>query len=615
MYLGLPLFPGISQHNQLSRIIEMFGPLPEYMVTNGKNGPKYFVRDSSSQFSAAGLLPLQLGGSSSQSSQPKSKYRLKTPEEYAAEMKTEVPVLKKYLRYNRLDEIIMKCPLANKSKLTVAQKEEEVMRRQCFLNFLQGLFNLDPLTRWTAKQAFAHPFITNQPLSLPFVPPLDTRVNDRKAAYLMQCQEKRTGSTTTAVDATKPRRGSEPNVKASDPKQLEADVSSTNAPPVTQQMPQTQDPLQQQVYQQQEDAKKAQQKQLLEQQERQQLALQQAQLLKEQQYQHQVQQMQQLSPNQHPLVPPLLQLQQVQQPPQQLYYPPMNDARRSPQAQQSQQSQRQLSPHQLSLQLPLSQFTQHSPTHGMRSSQSPQSARTLSSLFPNLAQQQQLHNQAILQQKNQQRRNSDSQFHFSKNRFGQFPAQYSIPEEGPAPNLPLPFTNPQYETPQRATRTHSGDFDPRIGTFASGLNLMPPQQPYILQQYSPAFMQMQDKGSNIPPMSVSMSGLNHSFPNTQGMYSLHDLVSGNGDSSSSSSSSNSDVIRSDSVRNSSSLYRHSLTSHSIVPPHLDAPNNGQYFIPPNTSRDYSAGLAGLGSAYGTLPPANLSTGNAILSVH
>ena len=42
MYLGLPLFPGVSQHNQLTRIVEMFGLPPEYLLA-GKHGTKYFT--------------------------------------------------------------------------------------------------------------------------------------------------------------------------------------------------------------------------------------------------------------------------------------------------------------------------------------------------------------------------------------------------------------------------------------------------------------------------------------------------------------------------------------------------------------------------------------------
>ena len=47
MYLGLPLFPGVSQHNQLTRIVEMMGNPPDALI-EGKNGGKYFTKTSPS---------------------------------------------------------------------------------------------------------------------------------------------------------------------------------------------------------------------------------------------------------------------------------------------------------------------------------------------------------------------------------------------------------------------------------------------------------------------------------------------------------------------------------------------------------------------------------------
>jgi hypothetical protein len=267
----------------------------------------------------------------------------------------------------------------------------------------------------------------------------------------------------------------------------------------------------------------------------------------------------------------------------------------------------------------------------------------MSSLFPTLTQQQQMQQQQLLQQKNQLRRNSDSQFHFAKNRYGPYVPSYPIPEDGPAPpHLPLPFNNPQYETPPRATRTHSGDYDPRVGTFASGFSLQPPgsgglqqQQPQqqfhpLQQQYSPAFLQMQDssKGLSNAPMSVSMSGVNQSFPNAQGMYDNtlgnacnHGSSSSGSSSSSSSSSGNSNlavvVNTNNNVANRRSSYSgggdllhvHSALSHPNVS-HTDMPT-GAFYTPPNTSREYSAGLAGLGGGYGGGIAANLNTGMTV----
>lgn len=64
MFLGLPIFPGVSEHNQLSRIVEMLGPPPDFMVEHGGNTSKYFRRNPlyrppSQQQAAAGQSQLQ----------------------------------------------------------------------------------------------------------------------------------------------------------------------------------------------------------------------------------------------------------------------------------------------------------------------------------------------------------------------------------------------------------------------------------------------------------------------------------------------------------------------------------------------------------------------------
>eukprot|EP01034_Spumella_vulgaris_P022742 gene22742-28900_t len=195
MYLGLPLFPGVSQHNQLSRIVEMLGAPPDFLI-ECKNGAKYFSASSSSPQHKS-VTGHKSGGSIDSNSLSSvylnastGKYRLKSAEEYAAESNTEVPVLKKYLRYSQLDEVVMKCPLSNKSKLTPEQKHAEMMRRRSFLDFLQGLFNLNPFDRWTAQQAMGHPFITNTPFSgVPFQPAVDLKAKERKLVYMYQTKQ------------------------------------------------------------------------------------------------------------------------------------------------------------------------------------------------------------------------------------------------------------------------------------------------------------------------------------------------------------------------------------------------------------------------------------------
>jgi hypothetical protein len=192
MYLGLPLFPGVSQHNQLSRIVEMFGNPPDFMI-ECKNGSKYFtpipIADNTQTQTISGTKMPFIGAPSS------TKYRIKTPEEYAAETKTEVPILKKYLKYHVLDEVILKCFPAHKLRLTPEQKNIEINRRKCFVDFLYGLFRLNPFERWSAKQAMEHPFIKNTAFTAPFVPPPDPKLQDRKLAFMIQLQQRAVAST------------------------------------------------------------------------------------------------------------------------------------------------------------------------------------------------------------------------------------------------------------------------------------------------------------------------------------------------------------------------------------------------------------------------------------
>ncbi len=194
MYLGLPLFPGVSQHNQLSRIVEMLGMPPDFLV-ECKHGAKYFAPSSSSSTNASAdqeaLRRNSRNGGGAHAVDPLSvnsgKYQLKTPEEFAAETSSEVPVLKRYLRYSQLDEVVLKCPLPSKNRLSADQKNAEMMRRRSFLDFLRGLFNLNPFDRWTAQQAMFHPFILNMPFTgAPYVPAADLKAKERRLVYIYQ---------------------------------------------------------------------------------------------------------------------------------------------------------------------------------------------------------------------------------------------------------------------------------------------------------------------------------------------------------------------------------------------------------------------------------------------
>ena len=51
LFLGLPLFPGASEHDLITRVIETLGVLPSWMMGEAKHADKFFQR-----------LPVQVRG-------------------------------------------------------------------------------------------------------------------------------------------------------------------------------------------------------------------------------------------------------------------------------------------------------------------------------------------------------------------------------------------------------------------------------------------------------------------------------------------------------------------------------------------------------------------------
>lgn len=45
LFLGLPLFPGSSQYNQVKRIVDMLGVPPSYMCEKGKHSSDFFNKE------------------------------------------------------------------------------------------------------------------------------------------------------------------------------------------------------------------------------------------------------------------------------------------------------------------------------------------------------------------------------------------------------------------------------------------------------------------------------------------------------------------------------------------------------------------------------------------
>ncbi|ODQ68188.1 kinase-like protein, partial [Nadsonia fulvescens var. elongata DSM 6958] len=144
LFLGLPLFPGTSEYNQLSRIVDTLGVPPKWMIERGKNGEKFFDK-----------IRVDTEGCGEDYI-----YQLKLRAQYARDTGTEEHRSQQYFSSKDLGEIVMNYPLSASARASSEAKQNEMRNRQALLDFLKGLLNYNPFERWTPQQAAQHPFIT-----------------------------------------------------------------------------------------------------------------------------------------------------------------------------------------------------------------------------------------------------------------------------------------------------------------------------------------------------------------------------------------------------------------------------------------------------------------------
>ncbi|KAL9598335.1 MAG: hypothetical protein Q9219_004563 [cf. Caloplaca sp. 3 TL-2023] len=154
LFLGLPLFPGSSEYNQVSRITEMLGLPPTWMLEMGKQSGEFFEK-THDEYS-------------------RRTYRLKSMEQYSREHGSKEQPSKKYFQATTLPEIIRSYPMPRKN-MKQGEIDREMNNRVAFIDFVRGLLNINPLERWSPQQAKLHPFITQQKFTQPFVPPMNLK--------------------------------------------------------------------------------------------------------------------------------------------------------------------------------------------------------------------------------------------------------------------------------------------------------------------------------------------------------------------------------------------------------------------------------------------------------
>lgn len=151
LFLGLPMFPGTSEYNQIWKIVDMLGYPARHMIDVGRNSTNFFRK---------------IPGSTDDE---KPTYVIKTYDEYVHFLATtknkddqshKEQKNKNYFKHRLLKDIIMNYKIS--SKMTNSMIERECQERLLLVDFLTKCLNLNPLERLTPQEALKHPFVSNQ---------------------------------------------------------------------------------------------------------------------------------------------------------------------------------------------------------------------------------------------------------------------------------------------------------------------------------------------------------------------------------------------------------------------------------------------------------------------
>ena len=210
LFLGLPILPGVHEHDQLGRILEMIGPMPDWMLGQGSKSDKFFNNFLQSHNRSNDNAAVK----KTESFPSRSSWEFKTRQEYISVLteeekrskgglsKLEQQQTSRYFKKTRLEDIVMHHGVCNTTK----EREQLGL----FVHFLKGVLEIDPWKRWTAHQASMHPFLTGssvyrikasstgdvssdgnvKPYDILWVPPWDASISKRKLVVLQKTKEK-----------------------------------------------------------------------------------------------------------------------------------------------------------------------------------------------------------------------------------------------------------------------------------------------------------------------------------------------------------------------------------------------------------------------------------------
>ena len=149
LFVGLPVFPGHSEYDQLGKIIELLGPIPSVILDHCRNTRKFYIKTET-----PGAI---------EDTSPRRSYRFRTMQEYEEVTGKKERVGKKHLKVFSLRELIMTAPVRsesgteNSSSASGQLSQDELVRREKILNLVSLCLEYDPNRRITPAQAITHP--------------------------------------------------------------------------------------------------------------------------------------------------------------------------------------------------------------------------------------------------------------------------------------------------------------------------------------------------------------------------------------------------------------------------------------------------------------------------
>ena len=151
LLLGIPLFPGNSEYDQLLRIVEIVGFPPTSVLDAAPYTRRFFHKRPRT---ASGIK--------------RTVYTLKTREEFEAATGEAVPPHVRYHAFKSLTDVCQSIPLP----VVPGDAPRKPEFRAALADFLTRTLAWDPAARLRPDQALAHPFLTKAPFpGRRYVPP------------------------------------------------------------------------------------------------------------------------------------------------------------------------------------------------------------------------------------------------------------------------------------------------------------------------------------------------------------------------------------------------------------------------------------------------------------